>query len=397
MAKSFLTNLVCSYCGTEYDAGVAERTCRSCGKVLFARYDLEGAASALKKDALARRPASMWRYFEIMPVLDEANIVSLGEGFTPILKATRLGKELGIADLLVKDESLNPTGTFKARGLSAAVSKAKELGITRFTIPSAGNAGGALAAYAAAGGMEAWVFMPRDAPAANQRECVAYGARVELVDGFITQAGKLSAAAAEEHQLFDISTLREPYRAEGKKTLGLEIAEQLGWTVPDVIVYPTGGGTGIVGMWKAFDELEQMGWIGAARPRMVVVQAEGCAPIVDAFRTGSEFATPVDDPHTLAAGIRVPSAIGDYLVLRAVRESGGTAVTVTDQEILRGVGDMARFEGIFAAPEGGATLAGLRNLVADGEVTRGERVLLVNTGSALKYMDVLGPVFERSR
>ena len=397
MAYSFLTHLECSYCGETYDHRETHRTCTSpeCGKVLFARYDLEAAAAALTKEALRGRPANMWRYREIMPVLSEENVITLGEGFTPILPAGRLAAFIGVPDLLIKDEGLNPTGSFKARGLSAAVSKAKELGKTRLTMPSAGNAAGAMSAYAAVAGMEANVFMPKDAPIANQQECIAYGARLELVDGFITDAGKLSAAAAEERDLFDVSTLREPYRAEGKKTMGLEIAEQLDWSVPDAIIYPTGGGTGIVGIWKALDELEQMGWIGSARPKMISVQAEGCAPIVHAFEAGDEFATPIEAPHTLAAGMRVPSAIGDYLILRAIRDSGGTAITVTDAEIIESTSEMARFEGIFPAPEGGATLAGLKKLLERGDIGRDERVLLINTGSALKYMDVLGPLFEQ--
>ncbi len=363
----------------------------------MARYDLDAAAAAMSKESLATRQPDMWRYSEILPVSDHANIITLGEGFTPTMEAPRLARDVGLRNLLIKDEGLNPTGTFKARGLSAAASRAKELGITRITMPSAGNAAGALAAYAAAGGLEATVFMPRDAPAANRQECVAYGAHVELVDGFITDAAKVSEAAAVKEDLFDVSTLREPYRVEGKKTMGLEIAEQLGWTLPDVIVYPTGGGTGIVGMWKAFEELERMAWTGSERPRMVVVQAEGCAPMVNAFTAGDEFATPIENPHTLAAGLRVPSAIGDYLILRAVRESGGTALTVSDDEMLRGVSDIARLAGIFAAPEGGATLAALRKLIDSGDVGRDERVLLLNTGSALKYMDVLGGLFESSR
>lgn len=332
----------------------------------------------------------------MLPVCEPANIITLGEGFTPILEIPILSKQVGHNNLLIKDEGVNPTGTFKARGLSAATSRAKELGISRITMPSAGNAAGALAAYAAAGNLEATVFMPRDAPAANRQESVAYGARVELVDGFITDAGEASSKIAYENNLFDVSTLREPYRVEGKKTMGLEIAEQLEWNLPDLIIYPTGGGTGIVGMWKAFDELETMGWISSARPRMVAVQAEGCAPIVKAFNARQEFATPVKNPRTLASGMRVPSAIGDYLVLRVVRESRGTALTVSDDEMVRGVSDLARYGGIFAAPEGGATLAALRKMINSGWIDQDERVLLLNTGSALKYMDILGPLFESS-
>jgi threonine synthase len=392
--KSALTHLECTYTGQTVDADRPVRLSPA-GKVLFARYDLEAAGRTLTKHSLRDRAANMWRYAEVLPVRDGANVVTLGEGFTPILEAHRLGRAVGIPRLLIKDEGLNPTGSFKARGLSAAVSRARELGLRRLTIPSAGNAAGALAAYCAAAGMEAHVFMPKDAPVANRQEVVAYGAPLTYVDGLITDAGKLSARAAEELGLFDVSTLREPYRVEGKKTMGLEIAEQLGWELPDVIVYPTGGGTGIVGMWKAFDEMERLGWIGRRRPRMVVVQAEGCAPIVRAFEQGKEFAEPVQGAHTIAAGMRVPAAIGDYLILRTVRESQGTAVTVTDGELVDGAVQMARLEGVFASPEGGATLAGLRKLKASGLVGADERVLLLNTGSALKYLDVLGPAFEK--
>ena len=284
--KSFLTHLECTYCGREHSAETAHRLCTECGKVLYARYDLEGAAAALRREDLAGRPANMWRYFEVMPVRSEANVLTLGEGFTPIFEADRLGGRLGFERLLIKDEGLNPTGSFKARGMSAAVSKAKELGITKITMPSAGNAAGATAAYAARGGISAHVFMPKDAPEAAQKESLQFGARLTLVDGLISDAGQLSRAMAEEHGLFDMSTLQEPYRAEGKKTMGYEIAEQMGWSLPDAIVYPTGGGTGIVGMWKAFAEMEAMGWIGPERPKMFCVQAEGCAPIVRAFEAG---------------------------------------------------------------------------------------------------------------
>jgi len=333
----------------------------------------------------------MWRYREVMPVIDPANIVTLGEGFTPLMHAKRLGKHLGMKSLLIKDEGVNPTGSFKARGLSAAVSKALELGQMKLTMPSAGNAAGAMAAYAASAGMEAHVYMPKDAPMANQIECVAYGAKLNLVDGFITDAGRISGEAAEKYGLFDVSTLKEPYRVEGKKTMGYEIVEQLDYEVPDVIIYPTGGGTGIVGIWKALDEMEQLGWIGSERPRMICVQAEGCSPLVDAYKAGKEFAEPFKNPSTLAAGMRVPAAVGDFLVIRAVRESGGTALTVTDDEMVQSVRDMSEYEGIFPAPEGGATLSALRHLLESGEVAHDERVVLLNTGSALKYLDVLGP------
>ena len=388
---SHITHLECTLCGETYSHREPMRLCPDCQKPLYARYDLESARKTLTKDSLAGRAASMWRYEEVMPVEDRSSIITLGEGFTPLFHARRLGSLLGMPSLLVKDEGVNPTGSFKARGLSAAVSMAHQLGQMKLTMPSAGNAAGAMSAYAAKAGMEAHVFMPKDAPMANQLECVAYGAELNLIDGFITDAGKLSAAAAEEHDLFDVSTLREPYRPEGKKTMGYEIVEQLGFEVPDVIIYPTGGGTGIVGIWKALDEMEALGWIGSERPRMVCVQAEGCAPLVTAYRNGEEFADPFPNPHTLAAGMRVPAAVGDFLVIRAVRESGGTAVTVSDPDMVAAVRKLAEHEGIFAAPEGGATLAALEQLLESGEVGKDERVVLLNTGSATKYLDVLGP------
>ena len=388
---SQLTHLECSLTGKRFEHDYPHRLNPANGKPLLARYDLAKASETLTKSAIAGREPNMWRYREVMPVIDPANIVTLGEGFTPLLHAGQLGKHLGMGSLLIKDEGVNPTGSFKARGLSAAVSRALELGLTRLTMPSAGNAAGAMAAYAAAAGMEAHVFMPRDAPQANQIECVAYGAKLNLVDGFITDAGRASEEAAEKHGYFDVSTLKEPYRVEGKKTMGYEIVEQLGFEVPDVVICPTGGGTGIIGIWKALDEMEQIGWIGPARPRMICVQAEGCAPLVNAYRKGEEFAEPVANPTTLAAGMRVPAAVGDFLVIRAVRESGGTALTVTDEQMVEAVRDMAGFEGIFPAPEGGATLAALEKLLETGEVNHDDRVVLLNTGSALKYLDVLGP------
>lgn len=317
------------------------------------------------------------------------HIISLGEGMTPLMAAPTLGKDLGCSRLLIKEEGLNPTGSFKARGLSAAVSKAKELGQLRLTVPSAGNAAGALAAYCAQGSLEAHVFMPKDAPVANQQECIAFGANLTLVDGLISDAGRLSREKAAREGLFDVSTLQEPYRAEGKKTMGYEIVEQLGWHTPDVIVYPTGGGTGIVGIWKAFHEMLALGWIESINTRMIAVQAEGCAPIVRAFQEGKESAEAWVDASTIAAGIRVPSAIGDYLILQALRESGGAAVTVSDQEIVEAVKEMARKEGVFPAPEGGATLAGLRKLLRDGSIDPDGTIVLMNTGAAYKYLDVL--------
>lgn len=388
--RSFLTVLQCTYCGAEFSADAPTRLCEACGKVLYPRYDLEAAGAALSRDALAFRPANMWRYFEVMPVRDPANAVTLGEGFTPIFEARRLGAEMGCANLLIKDEGVNPTASFKARGLSAAVSKAKELGIEKITMPSAGNAAGAMTAYAAKAGIEAFVFMPKDAPEANRKEVVITGGELTLIDGLISDAGALSRARAAEEGLFDVSTLQEPYRVEGKKTMGYEIAEQLGWTLPDAIIYPTGGGTGIVGMWKAFDEMEAMGWIDSRRPKMYAVQSEGCAPIVRAFERGDEFAEAWEGAETIAAGIRVPSAIGDYLILGAVRESGGGALTVSDAEIIERMGAIARLEGMFVCPEGAATAAALAKLLSSGELSADERILLLNTGSGLKYLELVG-------
>ena len=387
--ESAISHLECTLTGERFDASQPHRTNPANGKPLFARYDLDQAKATLTKGSLSNRPKNMWRYREVMPVIDDANIITLGEGGTPLLKADRLAAATGMNTVLIKDEGVNPTGSFKARGLGAAVSKAKELGQMRLTMPSAGNAAGAMSAYAAVGGMEAHVFMPKDAPIANKVECEAYGAKLTLVDGFITDAGQMSQRAAEELGLFDVSTLREPYRAEGKKTMGYEIVEQLGFEVPDVIVYPTGGGTGIVGIWKALDEMEQLGWIGSERPRMVCVQAEGCAPLVAAYEKGEEFAEPFPNPQTLAAGMRVPAAIGDFLVIRAVRESGGTAVTVSDAEMVDGMVEMARTAGVFAAPEGGATLAAMRKLIEVGLILQDERVVLLVTGNAHKYLDML--------
>ena len=387
--RSFLTVLECTYCGGTLSADSPQRLCEECGKVLYPRYDLEAAAAALDREALKGRPANMWRYFELMPVRDEANIITLGEGFTPLFRAERLGAEMGCSDLLIKDEGVNPTASFKARGLSAAVSKAKELGIAKITMPSAGNAAGAMTSYAAKGGIEAFVFMPRDAPESNRKEVAITGGDLSLIDGLISDAGVMSRARAAEEGLFDVSTLQEPYRVEGKKTMGYEIAEQLGWTLPDAIIYPTGGGTGIVGMWKAFAEMEEMGWIDSRRPKMFAVQSEGCAPIVRAFEQGTEFAEAWQNAETVAAGIRVPSAIGDYLILGAIRESGGGALTVSDGDILAYMGLVARLEGMFVCPEGAATAAALGKMIASGQLDPDERILLLNTGSGLKYLDLV--------
>lgn len=325
----------------------------------------------------------------MMPIRQESNVVTLGEGFTPIFRTEDLGARIGSKALFLKDEGLNPTASFKARGLSAAVSKAKELGITKLTMPSAGNAAGAMASYAARAGVEAFVFMPQDAPEANQREVAVSGGNLNLIDGLISDAGVISRGKAAEMGLFDVSTLQEPYRVEGKKTMGYEIAEQSDWELPDNIIYPTGGGTGIVGMWKAFQEMEELGWISSKRPKMFAVQAENCAPIVRAFENGDEFAEPWKNASTMAAGMRVPSAIGDYLILNAIRESGGYALTVSDAEMADMTNTIGRLEGFFVCPEGAATACGAQKLIQDGLVDPEETTLLLNTGSGLKYLDML--------
>ncbi len=380
-------NLECSFCHREYDARRLHNVCTECGKPLLVRYDLKRIAKFLTRQALYARRSDLWRYREMLPVRREDNIVTLGEGWTPLLPAKALGAAIGVSHLLIKDESQNPTQSFKARGMSVAVSMAKELGAQKLAAPSAGNAAGALAAYCARGGLGAYLFMPRDTPRANVVECEVAGAHVTLIDGLITDCGAEVARRKEAEGWFDVSTLKEPYRVEGKKTLGYEIAEQSGWALPDVIIYPTGGGTGLVGMWKAFDEMEQLGWISEKRPRMISVQAAGCAPIVRAFEAGARFAEEFENATTVASGLRVPKAIGDFLILDAVRESGGTAITVTDDELLEGARELARTEGIFAAPEGGACVPALRKLLARGDVKADERVVLFNTGSGIKYIE----------
>jgi len=385
---SFYTHLECSSCGERHEADKVQTVCRKCGKPLFARYDLESAKEAVTRRELVGRESTMWRYWELLPVKSRRNVVSLGEGWTPLTRTPRLGEEVGLPYLWVKDEGIIPTGSFKARGLAMAVSKAKELGIKRIALPSAGNAAGSMAAYGARAGMEVYVFMPKDAPKVNMVESEVVGAKVVLVDGLITDAGKLVKEGTAEMGWFNVATLGEPFRIEGKKTMGLEVAEQLDWKLPDVIVYPTGGGTGIIGMWKVFDELEAMGWIGSERPRMVSVQAEGCAPIVKAYREGKKESEYFQNAKTLAAGLRVPKALGDFLILRAARESGGTCIAVSDDEIMESVGQVSRAEGLFACPEGAATLAALKKMLADGQVDRDEKVVLFNTGSGLKYVDL---------
>ena len=382
-----VTHLECAACNLEHEARRLLNLCRECGKPLLVRYDLERARATLTKESLTGRRSDLWRYREVLPVDDDANIVSLGEGWTPLLRAERLGKTLGIDQLYIKDESQNPTQSFKARGMSAAVSMAKELGARKLAVPSAGNAAGALAAYAARAGLECFIFMPRDTPRANVVECEQTGAHVTLIDGLITDCGAEVARRKDAEGWFDVSTLKEPYRVEGKKTLGYELAEQFDWKLPDVIIYPTGGGTGLIGMWKAFAEMEQLGWIGAERPRMVTVQASGCAPIVRALAEGKRFADEFKDAETVASGLRVPKAIGDFLILDAIRASQGTAVAVSDEELIAATGEIGALEGIFCAPEGAACLPALRKLLAAGEVDTSERVVLFNTGAGVKYLE----------
>jgi threonine synthase len=383
---SYFDHLECSACDAVYDGAEQINLC-TCGAPLLARYRLAEAAAAVDRTRL--RGETMWRYHALLPVQSSAGIVSLGEGMTPLLKAERLGQAIGLQHLYIKDEGKNPTGSFKARGLAMAISRAVELGVQYVAIPSAGNAGGATAAYAARAGIRAYVVMPRDVPQAFIGECQAHGAKVELIDGLISDAGRHVASGREANGWFDLSTLKEPYRVEGKKTMGYELAEQLGWTLPEVIIYPTGGGTGLIGMWKSFDEMEAMGWIGKERPRMVTIQAAGCAPIVRAFENGAAHAEPWENASTMAAGLRVPAAVGDALMLQALRQSHGTAVAVDEDDIVSGVRQLGRTEGLFVCPEGGAALSGLKYLVEQGWVDRGERVVLFNTGSGFKYLDVL--------
>ncbi len=389
--RSFLTHLECSACGQRHDADQLQTVCTACGKVLFARYDLDGVRAAVSPHDFATRRWDMWRYAELLPVRDVSHVISLGEGLTPLVgmrvEALRvLGMERG--EVLLKDEGQNPTASFKARGLSAAVSRAKELGAQSIALPSAGNAGAAAAAYAAAAGLACHVAMPKDVPELNRVEASIYAADVMLVDGLISDAGRLIRELAPQHAWFDVSTLKEPYRQEGKKTMGIELAEQGGWgdaCLPDVIVYPTGGGTGIVGMRKAFDELEALGWIGPHRPKMIVVQSEGCAPIVRAFEKGERFAEPWQNAQTIAAGLRVPVAIGDYLILDAVRDTGGTAIAVSEDAIRDAQLEMGRLAGVYAAPEAAATWAATCALRRNGFLAGDERVVLFCTGMGLKY------------
>ena len=386
VVTSTLKYLEGSLSGQRYDPEVRHRLDPVDERPLLARYDLPAAVLSLTPESMAgRRGGGMWRWRELLPVRDTAFITHLGEGSTPLLPAQRLGKAIGVDHLLVKAEGLNPTGSFKARGMAAAVSRAHELGITSLLAPSAGNAGGALAAYGAAAGLDVVVLMPADVPAANCEEALVCGATVLLVDGLISDCGRIGALIAQATGAWDVSTLKEPYRVEGKKTMGLELAEDLGWTLPDVVVYPTGGGTGLVGMWKAFAELEALGLIGPERPRMVAVQAAGCAPIVRAFEAGERFAEPWADAHTRAGGLRVPAAVGDFLILDALRESGGTAVAVSEDDVDRGQRLAGRLGAGYVSPESGAVFAAVAALRSDRWIQAGERVVAFDTGVGHKY------------
>ncbi len=380
----FLKHLECSACGLRHEWSRLQNLCLSCHKPLLARVDLTKAAGTLTRENLATREKSLWRFREVLPLPHDVEPVSLGEGGTPLLRAQRIGDDV---DLWIKDESLNPTQSFKARGMSVAVSMARYLGALKLAVPSAGNAGGALAAYAARAGLEAHIFMPGDTPRANVIECRELGAHVTLINGLITACGAEIAGCKKEDGWFDISTLKEPYRVEGKKTLGYELAEQLNWTLPDAILYPTGGGTGLIGMWKAFDEMETLGWLGTKRPRMFAVQAAGCAPIVRAFEAGEETATEFPNAHTIASGLRVPKAIGDFLMLTILRESRGGAVAIDDEEMIRVGREVGAKEGLFVCPEGAACFAGLKLLRRTQKISSGERVVIFNTGSGIKYLE----------
>ena len=383
----FLSHLSCTACGLRHEWTRLQNLCTACSKPLFPQYDLVAVGRVLTRETLATREKSLWRYREVLPLPHDVEPVSLGEGGTPLLPAPRFGAGLGLKNLWVKDESQNPTQSFKARGMSTAVSMAKHLGATKLAVPTAGNAGGALAAYAARAGLEAHIFMPRDTPRANIIECRELGAHVTLIDGLITDCGAEIAKRKAAEGWFDMSTLKEPYRVEGKKTLGYELAEQLNWQLPDVVLYPTGGGTGLIGMWKAFDEMETLGWIGAKRPRMFSIQATGCAPIVSAFEAGETFAAEFPDARTCASGLRVPKAVGDFIMLDILRKSRGGAVTVDDAEMIRVTREVGAMEGLFVAPEGAACFAALRSLCAAGTIAPDESVVIFNTGSGIKYLE----------
>jgi threonine synthase len=388
---SHLSHLECGRCGTGHDAGVPQNLCRSCGSPLLARYDLAAAGASLRPADLAGRAPDLWRYHELLPVAGERAVATLGEGMTPLLPLARYGERIGLPRLLVKDEGLIPTGSFKARGAAVGASRAAELGVERLALASNGNAGAAWAAYAARAGLAATVVMPLDAPEVTRRECLAAGADLRLVDGVVSDAARVVAelVAAAGGRVFDASTLKEPYRVEGKKTMGLEIVEQLGWRVPDAVVYPTGGGVGLIGIHKALRELRELGWIGAGLPRLVAVQADGCAPIVRAFQRGERQATPWAEPHTVAFGLNVPRPLGDFLVLAALAETSGMAVSVGDDELLAELRRLAALEGTFVCPEGAAAFAAARKLRAAGWLDAGDQVVVLNTGAGLKYPETV--------
>lgn len=385
----FVTHLESSEDGSTYPAGRPQTVCPATGRPLLVRYDLEAAGRALSREEYSARRGGLWSLAEVLPASSPADAVSLGEGDTPLLRMPRLAGELGLSELWVKDEAANPTGSFKARGMTCAVTMARELGATALAVPSAGNAGGALAAYGARAGLPVHIAMPLDVPGSNRLEAALCGANVQLLEGTIADCGRWIGERCREHGWFDLSTLKEPYRVEGKKTMGYELARDLDWVLPDVILYPTGGGTGLVGMWKAFEEMRTLGWIDAARPlpRMVSVQAAGCAPIVTAFDAGLDEATAPAAPHTVASGLRVPGPIGDRWMLRVLRESGGYALAVTDEELLAATRRVSRVEGLFMAPEAGALVPALETLIARGDVSAKDRVVLFNTGTGLKYAE----------
>lgn len=386
---SFVTHLECANCGNEYEAGKPHSLCTSCQRPLLVRYDLDEVRKHFTPKSLAGRPPTIWRYLELLPVADTNNIVSLTETITPILQAPVLAKRLGMKHLLIKDESRLPTGSFKARGMALAITMAKEFGITKVAAPSAGNAGGAMASYAARAGMESWVFMPADTPVINRRECALAGAHTFEVNGLIDDCGKIVAAGEKEKGWFNLSTLKEPYRIEGKKTMGLELAEQFDWQLPDVILYPTGGGTGLIGMWKAFAELEAIGLLKGKKPRMIACQSSGCAPIVNAFESGNRFAKRVSDAATIASGLRVPAAIGDFMIIDAVRESGGVAMSAPEEDIPKLMREAVRSEGIAICPETAVCLGVLERLRESGLVDSRDKVLIFNTGAAQKYSEAM--------
>jgi len=386
--NNYFPHLDCSNCNKTFEANQIINLCDECGKPLLARYDLESASQELDKSYLKDQPKNIWRYSPLLPVKNDKYKLTLGEGYTPLFKADRLAKEVKHKNIFIKDEGLNLSTSFKARGLAMAVSRAYELGIKEISIPSAGNAAGAMSSYAALAGIKANVFMPKDVPPPFVAECKALGAKVTLIDGLITDCGKAAAEGVKNIGWFDVSTLKEPYRIEGKKTMGYEIAEQMNWELPDVIIYPTGGGTGLIGMWKAFDEMENLGWIGNKRPRMVSVQSEGCAPIIKAFNEGAKHAELWQNASTIASGLRVPAAIGDFLILNAIRESKGTAIAVSDKEIMECSNLIGKTQGIFVAPEGGATLAAFINLYKQRWIDKEEKVVLFNTGSGHKYFNL---------